>query len=73
MYESSIEGVSAEDCDVELDVFVRGEEDMAEKVLIHARAEGVRAMRALRDDRHPDEVRSLPVEVAWDRVVGDSK
>jgi len=72
VYEATNEGVTVEDGDVELDITVRGDEKDAEKVLIHARAEAVRAMRALRDDEHPDDVDDHPATVAWNRVVGDN-
>jgi hypothetical protein len=71
-YKATTEGVTVEDGDVEVDLTVRGDEGKAEKVLIHARGEAVRAMRALRDGEHPDDVDDHLVTVAWDRVVGDN-
>lgn len=56
--------------DVEFSLEVEGvPEDVAEKVAMEMRERGVRALAALDQGCHPDEVENpLPVSVAWDRL-----
>lgn len=59
---------------VEFDLEVRGApEGVAEKVAMEMRERGIRALRALDQDAHPDEVENpLLMSVAWDRLAEDS-
>lgn len=55
-----------------IDITVRGDDESAvETVAMHARAEAVRAMQALSEDRHPEDVDGHPHTVNWEDVVGD--
>jgi hypothetical protein len=48
---------------------VKGPEDEAEKVKMHAHDELVKAMQAFDEGKHPDECDGLPFSVAWERVI----
>lgn len=61
--------------EVEFDLEVRGApEGVAEKVSIEMRERGIRALAALEQDEHPDDVENpLPMSVAWDRLAEESE
>lgn len=71
MYESTTEAITTEGVDVEIDLTVRGDEDKAEKVKMHAHDEIVRALQAFETGEHPRDCEGFIMSVAWDRVLGD--
>lgn len=72
MYESTTEGITSEDVGVEIDITVRGDEDKAEKVKMHAHDEIVRALQAFETGENPRDCDGFIMSVAWDRVLGDT-
>lgn len=58
--------------DVTGDITVEGtDEGKADKVLIHAKDEIVRAMQALEEGKHPEECDGTGVSINWDGVLED--
>jgi hypothetical protein len=55
--------------DVEVDLSVKGDdEDVVEKVAMHARNEAVRALQAFESETPPSECDGTGVGVAWGRI-----
>jgi len=69
-----VEDPDTED-DVQFSLEVEGvPEGVAEKVAMEMRERGIRALRALDQGEHPDDVENpLPMSVAWDSLVEDSE
>lgn len=56
--------------DVTVDLVVEGEdEDVADKVLLHAKDAAVRALQAYHEGQHPEDCDGIPLTVDWDAVV----
>lgn len=73
MTDVKAEGVTVEhpESDIYVDLKVTGspEEDV-NNVAHHTKDQAVRAMNALAEGKHPDDVEGTNIDVAWDRITG---
>ena len=61
------EDITAPDLDVEIDLTVRGPEDEAETVHMHAHDEIVKALQAINTEQNPDACAGLPWDIDFER------
>jgi hypothetical protein len=67
----SLPGEDTHDVRVELTISSADNEDIADKVMIHAKDEIVRAMQAFEEGEHPNNCDGTGIHVAWYRVLED--
>lgn len=72
-YSASVTDIAVnDDTDITVDIHVDGDpEAIAEKVLMHAHDEAVRALQAFEKGQHPNECEGVGFSVAWDRVLDE--
>lgn len=69
----SLPGEDTHDVSVDITVRAQVNEDVADKVLIHAKDQIVRAMQAFEEGEHPNNCEGTMMHVSWDRVLEDAE
>lgn len=72
MMRASRKGVTLEDddWDVSVDITVEGDdEDAVERVMMHTHDQSVRAMEAINEQTHPDDVAGIGWMIDWSRIL----
>jgi len=69
----STEGIGLEDEDaagITMSIRVQGDDERAiERVYHHAKDAGIRAMQALNEGKHPDDVEGAPIGINWESIL----